>query len=317
MHSIPSAPVMEYPRARYTPAQLHLIYGKRFLAYSPHHRTLIGYIFLNRSPTRTWEDHAALMDLLIERHPGFSVEPESFMSLIEEKLAQAAHETLAPLPFPIRYGGRRKRDDTTPRRVQVVDLTTVEEKKRPRDTPAELSTAEKTDFLVARWLPTFAKLFELENLRTLDVLMDVYFLLPGAPPVDRPNSPRDAIERFVNASFIHYGPDDWVEVLDIVGTIESGHLYVVPHALYAYPSEKKVEEEPPAKKPRLDGGEAGNCCICMTTAINSVFLNCGHLAACITCAQALARKVTPTQPARCPICRSPIHDVIRTFHIDS
>ena len=46
------------------------------------------------------------------------------------------------------------------------------------------------------------------------------------------------------------------------------------------------------------------CKICMVSDVNIVFLPCGHLVACATCAPALQM---------CPICRAAIKGTVRTY----
>jgi hypothetical protein len=51
------------------------------------------------------------------------------------------------------------------------------------------------------------------------------------------------------------------------------------------------------------------CVICLQRARRAVFLYCGHRAACMQCATAVAEG-----PRRaCPLCRQPIHGVIRVY----
>ena len=64
------------------------------------------------------------------------------------------------------------------------------------------------------------------------------------------------------------------------------------------------EPEPSAATP-VDS----SCTICLDSAKNSVFVPCGHMCACISCATALKRR----GGARCPICRAAIASVVRVF----
>ena len=59
------------------------------------------------------------------------------------------------------------------------------------------------------------------------------------------------------------------------------------------------EEEPQGKKQKVD-----ECKICYDRQVNSVFVPCGHVLACFSCANSLDA---------CPICKTPSH-AIRTYH---
>ncbi|XP_047308631.1 uncharacterized protein LOC124912115 [Impatiens glandulifera] len=68
---------------------------------------------------------------------------------------------------------------------------------------------------------------------------------------------------------------------------------------------KAAEKEEPLK------GLKGNCCICYEMKVDSLLYRCGHMCTCFNCAHELQRS-----SGRCPICRSPIIDIVRPF-IDS
>jgi CBL proto-oncogene N-terminus, EF hand-like domain/Zinc finger, C3HC4 type (RING finger)/SH2 domain len=55
-----------------------------------------------------------------------------------------------------------------------------------------------------------------------------------------------------------------------------------------------------------DSGKKRSCCVCLDEVVQTVFLECGHLACCRQCAQPL--KI-------CPICRAPITRVVPIFPI--
>lgn len=60
--------------------------------------------------------------------------------------------------------------------------------------------------------------------------------------------------------------------------------------------------------PTSDAGTAGECKICFDAPINTVLLPCGHLCVCLECSKRL------TGHSRvCPICRTKIRKVVRTF----
>jgi len=46
------------------------------------------------------------------------------------------------------------------------------------------------------------------------------------------------------------------------------------------------------------------CKICMDAEINTVFLPCGHMVACLTCTKDIKQ---------CPVCRQEISQTVRTF----
>lgn len=80
------------------------------------------------------------------------------------------------------------------------------------------------------------------------------------------------------------------------------------------------EDEPPARRrrrtpPHLQltlfwppceeaASEQEACVVCMANKINTVILNCGHVAVCATCS---------TMLQDCPICRAEIRKIVRTF----
>lgn len=57
-------------------------------------------------------------------------------------------------------------------------------------------------------------------------------------------------------------------------------------------------------KENLELKEQRLCKICMVTDTNVVFLPCGHLVSCASCAPALQM---------CPICRATIKGTVRTY----
>ncbi|KAI3442266.1 uncharacterized protein J3R85_001373, partial [Psidium guajava] len=52
----------------------------------------------------------------------------------------------------------------------------------------------------------------------------------------------------------------------------------------------------------------GNCCICYEKQVDSLLYRCGHMCACLKCAHELQ-----WSSGKCPICRAPIVDVVRTY----
>ncbi len=66
--------------------------------------------------------------------------------------------------------------------------------------------------------------------------------------------------------------------------------------------EEEGEEEGYEKDEDEDDGKL--CKICFASAIDCVLLNCGHLCCCLECPKALQA---------CPMCRSPIERVVKTF----
>ena len=60
------------------------------------------------------------------------------------------------------------------------------------------------------------------------------------------------------------------------------------------------DEEPSAQLPAT----TPECKICYSRSINAVFAGCGHLVCCLVCAYRVDK---------CPICRVPVREVIRTY----
>jgi hypothetical protein len=53
--------------------------------------------------------------------------------------------------------------------------------------------------------------------------------------------------------------------------------------------------------------EDQSCIVCMDAMRNSVFVPCGHIACCFTCANALPK------PTQCPICCTKTAQIVQTF----
>jgi len=66
--------------------------------------------------------------------------------------------------------------------------------------------------------------------------------------------------------------------------------------------ELELEEK---RKEIQDLQDRNICCVCMDNQINTVFLDCAHIAVCIICANDLRK---------CPLCSSPILKVVQTYH---
>ncbi|XP_020232539.1 ras guanine nucleotide exchange factor Y [Cajanus cajan] len=65
----------------------------------------------------------------------------------------------------------------------------------------------------------------------------------------------------------------------------------------------KKEEKKPHKTPKK-----GNCCVCYEMKVDSVLYRCGHMCACLKCANELQ-----WNSGKCPICRAKIVDVVRVY----
>lgn len=79
------------------------------------------------------------------------------------------------------------------------------------------------------------------------------------------------------------------------------------------PAAMPVENRPLPPVPQAVEGAAPNpipdndddkCKICFDVEMNTVFIPCGHIAACITCAQSCRA---------CPICRGAIDNIVHTY----
>ncbi|CAL5083065.1 unnamed protein product [Urochloa decumbens] len=59
-------------------------------------------------------------------------------------------------------------------------------------------------------------------------------------------------------------------------------------------------------QPDTTAAKRGSCCICHQTQVDSLLYRCGHMCACFDCADQLK-----SSGRSCPICQSPIDDVVR------
>lgn len=67
----------------------------------------------------------------------------------------------------------------------------------------------------------------------------------------------------------------------------------------------QVNEE---KDNNAEDSAGSECSICMNNKVNAVIYRCGHMCMCFACA-----KETHRRSGDCPICRTPIIDVIRCY----
>lgn len=72
----------------------------------------------------------------------------------------------------------------------------------------------------------------------------------------------------------------------------------------ALPSSSDAQKNTDGEKSKIEPREARLCHICCEAEYNTVFLPCGHVAACAKCALVLNR---------CPICQSELDDVKRIY----
>ena len=67
------------------------------------------------------------------------------------------------------------------------------------------------------------------------------------------------------------------------------------------------------KVPRLQVAQgdkcSGECKICMDAPVQTVFIPCGHMVACLLCSNSFKKKGKKL----CPICRTSIKDVVQTY----
>jgi hypothetical protein len=94
--------------------------------------------------------------------------------------------------------------------------------------------------------------------------------------------------------------------IDYRGCVEKSELMERVHRLY----QDKLEQKELEAKIIADGDrEAENdylCKVCMDSAVDCVFLDCGHMLTCVKCGRQLSE---------CPVCRQYIVKVIHTFRV--
>ena len=73
-------------------------------------------------------------------------------------------------------------------------------------------------------------------------------------------------------------------------------------------AEDEAEKENDEKRPRSEApNDKKSCCVCMDRPATSAFVPCGHMCACLTCAQDLEHG------GQCPICRGEIAMTLRIY----
>ena len=70
-------------------------------------------------------------------------------------------------------------------------------------------------------------------------------------------------------------------------------------------AKKAAKEAKKAKKAATETNDADACKICLDLAIETCFVPCGHMMACLTCGVQLLKKP-------CPMCRTTVKKVVRT-----
>mmetsp|Transcript_25451 Transcript_25451/g.60087 ORF Transcript_25451/g.60087 Transcript_25451/m.60087 type:complete len:122 (-) Transcript_25451:21-386(-) len=68
-----------------------------------------------------------------------------------------------------------------------------------------------------------------------------------------------------------------------------------------------------ASRSPAPGSGPGECVVCCRYACDAVFLECGHQALCVTCANQLVENETTPGTSSCPICRTKISRVVRVY----
>ncbi|XP_065208189.1 baculoviral IAP repeat-containing protein 3-like [Planococcus citri] len=54
------------------------------------------------------------------------------------------------------------------------------------------------------------------------------------------------------------------------------------------------------------------CCVCLKAKLDCVLYKCGHVCTCYTCTELI---LADRENRKCPVCRSPIKDVIKTYFV--
>jgi len=74
-----------------------------------------------------------------------------------------------------------------------------------------------------------------------------------------------------------------------------------------------VDEDSTNKKMNISNTlqEENKCCVCFDSKIDTVLVPCGHLCLCLSC----AKVITEQNPKRCPICKTNIQNVVKTFTV--
>jgi len=100
-------------------------------------------------------------------------------------------------------------------------------------------------------------------------------------------------------------------------SIEDSSNQVVPLCNFPHGS---LPPQSPASAQDIETGETqvqkpgeDKCCVCLTNPCDTVLMECGHAAVCFTCGQVVAKR----KPGICPICRSPIIQVLKIEGVTS
>jgi hypothetical protein len=94
--------------------------------------------------------------------------------------------------------------------------------------------------------------------------------------------------------------------IDYRGCVEKTELMERVHRLYQERADQKELEAKIVADGDRDAENDYLCKVCMDSAVDCVFLNCGHMLTCVTCGRQLTE---------CPVCRQYIVKVVHAFRV--
>jgi hypothetical protein len=98
--------------------------------------------------------------------------------------------------------------------------------------------------------------------------------------------------------------------LELVALAVAEHDDAVIDGLRARMSTMEANHAHSLKQLRAQEEDADRCCVCLENKPDAIIVHngTGHICCCFTCAQILV-----TNGASCPICRSPIEQIVKAF----
>lgn len=325
LSSISSLAIHLMERRQYAlPADVARDYGPRLERdYDQKQREKILKIALKHGRKEAATTGHALALALAQYHPGFCQDPDRFLAMVRNKLLELEPKCLS---FPIRYGPRRPQqpiaapllglglDEFVPSAsCALLGLPPSESEYQRMIDYEERQLKHMADPSVRwqyrHWLETFRKFFA-PNTRAVLMRRLLLGALFGDPPSCTPVTALALLTELVDRGFLlltwslsegRAAIRHLLEAIDATDFFQDAAPPPRPGEVVVIDLVKEDEAEEAPKKPRgePDEDEDNLCGICESAAIDTVFVECGHMYACVGCATRLY-----TTRRECPLCRT-------------